>query len=95
MKNPRDILIKPVVTEKSMSMLEENKYTFIVNLKANKIEIRQAVEELFNVKVDKVRTMRVKGKVKRVRNRPGKTPDRKKAIVTLKQGNKIQLFEGV
>jgi len=95
MKNPRDILIKPVVTEKSMSLLEENKYTFIVDLKANKIEIRQAVEELFNVKVDKVRTMRVKGKFKRVRNRPGKTPDRKKAIVTLKQGNKIQLFEGV
>ncbi|AGK99944.1 50S ribosomal protein L23 [Desulfoscipio gibsoniae] len=95
MKNPRDIIKKPVVTEKSMGLVEENKYTFIVDMGANKIEIRQAVEELFNVKVDKVRTMRVKGKLKRVRNRWGKTPDRKKAIVTLKEGQKIQLFEGV
>ncbi|WP_347489932.1 50S ribosomal protein L23 [Desulfoscipio sp. XC116] len=95
MKNPRDIIKKPVVTEKSMSLVEENKYTFIVDMGANKIEIRQAVEELFNVKVDKVRTMRVKGKLKRVRHRWGKTPDRKKAIVTLKEGQKIQLFEGV
>lgn len=95
MKDPRDILIKPVVTEKSMGLLEDNKYTFIVDLNANKIEIKQAVEELFKVKVDKVRTMRVKGKWKRVRNRWGKVPDRKKAIVTLKPGNKIQLFEGV
>lgn len=95
MKNPRDIIKKPVVTEKSMGLVEENKYTFIVDMGANKIEIRQAVEELFNVKVDKVRTMRVKGKTKRVRNRWGKTPDRKKAIVTLKEGQKIQLFEGV
>jgi large subunit ribosomal protein L23 len=94
-KNPRDIIIRPVVTEKSMSLLEENKYTFIVDLKANKIEIRKAVEDLFNVKVDKVRTMRVKGKTKRVRNRWGKAPDRKKAIVTLKAGDKIQLFEGM
>ncbi len=95
MKNPRDIIKKPVITEKSMGMVEENKYTFIVDMGSNKIEIRQAVEELFNVKVDKVRTMRVKGKLKRVRNRWGKTPDRKKAIVTLKEGQKIQLFEGV
>ncbi len=95
MKNPRDIIKKPVISEKSMGLVEENKYTFIVNMGSNKIEIRQAVEELFNVKVDKVRTMRVKGKLKRVRNRWGKTPDRKKAIVTLKEGQKIQLFEGV
>lgn len=95
MKNPRDIIKKPVVTEKSMALLEENKYTFFVDLNANKIEIKKAVEDLFNVKVDKVRTMRVKGKLKRVRNRWGKTPDRKKAIVTLKEGNKIQIFEGV
>ncbi len=95
MVNPRDIVKKPVVTEKSMSLLEENKYTFIVDPRANKIEIRKAVEELFNVKVDKVRTMRVKGKLKRVRNRWGRTPEVKKAIVTLKAGNKIQLFEGM
>jgi len=95
MKNPRDIIKKPVISEKSMGLVEENKYTFIVDMGSNKIEIRQAVEELFNVKVNKVRTMRVKGKLKRVRNRWGKTPDRKKAIVTLKEGQKIQLFEGV
>ncbi len=95
MDNPRDIVKKPVVTEKSTSLLEENKYTFIVDPRANKIEIRKAVEELFNVKVDEVRTMRVKGKFKRVRNRWGKTPEVKKAIVTLKPGSKIQLFEGM
>ncbi|MCL2338037.1 MAG: 50S ribosomal protein L23 [Firmicutes bacterium] len=95
MDNPRDIIRKPVVTEKSTAMLEENKYTFIVDPRANKIEIRQAVEELFSVKVDAVRTMRVKGKFKRVRNHRGKTPDVKKAIVTLKPGSKIQLFEGM
>ena len=95
MENPRDIIKKPVVTEKSTALLEENKYTFIVDPRANKIEIRKAVEELFNVKVDEVRTMRVKGKFKRVRNRWGKTPEVKKAIVTLKQGSKIQLFEGM
>lgn len=95
MENPRDIVKKPVVTEKSTALLEENKYTFIVDPRANKIEIRKAVEELFNVKVDEVRTMRVKGKFKRVRNRWGKTPEVKKAIVTLKPGSKIQLFEGM
>lgn len=95
MDNPRDIVKKPVVTEKSTALLEENKYTFIVDPRANKIEIRKAVEELFNVKVDEVRTMRVKGKFKRVRNRWGKTPEVKKAIVTLKPGSKIQLFEGM
>ncbi|KJS14338.1 MAG: 50S ribosomal protein L23 [Desulfotomaculum sp. BICA1-6] len=95
MENPRDIIRKPVVTEKSTALLEENKYTFIVDPRANKIEIRNAVEELFNVKVDEVRTMRVKGKFKRVRNRWGKTPEVKKAIVTLKPGSKIQLFEGM
>lgn len=95
MKNPRDILVKPLVTEKSMTLLEENKYTFLVDLNANKIEIKKAVEELFKVKVDKVCTMRVKGKLKRVRTRWGKTPDRKKAIITLKEGDRIQLFDGV
>lgn len=95
MKNPRDILKRPVVTEKSMALLGENKYTFIVDLKANKVEIKKAVEELFKVKVRKVRTMRYKGKLRRVRNVLGRTPDFKKAIVTLKEGDKIELFEGV
>lgn len=95
MKNPRDILIKPVVTEKSTGLLAENKYTFIVELSANKTEVKKAVEEIFKVKVDKVTTMRVKGKQKRVRQFTGRTPDRKKAIVTLKEGNKIEIFEGL
>jgi len=95
MKNPRDILKRPVITEKSMALQEENKYTFVVDLNANKVEIKKAVEELFKVKVEKVRTMRVKGKLKRVRNVVGRRPDIKKAIVTLKEGDKIELFEGV
>ncbi|MTI84014.1 MAG: 50S ribosomal protein L23 [Firmicutes bacterium] len=93
--NAWDIIKKPVITEKSMQMLEENKYTFIVDMRANKPEIRKAVEELFKVKVSKVRTMRVKGKPKRFRASVGRTPDRKKAIITLEEGQKIELFEGM
>lgn len=95
MKNSRDILIKPVVTEKSTGLLAENKYTFIVDLNANKTEIKKAVEDIFKVKVEKVNTMRVKGKLKRVRQFVGRTPERKKAIVTLKEGDKIEIFEGL
>ncbi|MBM7853828.1 large subunit ribosomal protein L23 [Desulfohalotomaculum tongense] len=95
MKNPRDIIIKPVISEKSTDLLADNKYTFWVDKKANKIEIRQAVEKLFNVKVVKVNTMNVKGKTKRVRQYVGKTPDRKKAIVKLAEGDKIEIFEGL
>ena len=95
MKNPRDILKIPLISEKSNALLAENKYTFIVDIDANKIEIRQAVEELFKVKVEKVNTIRVKGKIKRVRRIPGRTPERKKAIVKLKEGDRIEIFEGV
>lgn len=95
MKNPRDILKKPVITEKSTSLMQNNKYTFVVDNKANKIEIKQAVESLFKVRVEKVNTMLVKGRIKRVRNIPGKTPDIKKAIVTLKKGDKIEILEGM
>ncbi|MDD2444315.1 MAG: 50S ribosomal protein L23 [Desulfotomaculaceae bacterium] len=95
MKDPRDILRKPVITEKSTSLLEENKYTFIVDPRSNKTEIKYAVENVFKVKVLKVNTMNVKGKYKRVRNIRGKTPDTKKAIVTLKKGDKIEIFEGM
>ncbi|MFZ5651322.1 MAG: 50S ribosomal protein L23 [Bacillota bacterium] len=94
MKNPRDILKKPLITEKSMDLVAENKYTFIVAPDSNKIEIKKAVEELFKVKVDKVHTIRYKGRVKRVRGRLGRTSAFKKAIVTLKEG-KIEIFEGV
>lgn len=89
------VLRKPLVTEKSTSLLQDNKYTFEVDVKANKTEIKNAVESLFKVKVEKVNTMHVKGKLKRVRQIQGRTPDRKKAIVTLKQGDKIEIFEGM
>lgn len=95
MKDFRDIIIKPVVTEKSMDLLADNKYTFIVDRKANKTEIKNAIEGIFKVKVDKVTTMIVKGKVKRMGRFEGKTPNRKKAIVTLKPGHKIRLFDGM
>lgn len=95
MKNPRDIIIQPVVTEKSTNLLADNKYTFWVNTKANKVEIKQAVEELFEVKVERVNTMNVRGKLRRVRQFTGMTPARKKAIVTLAAGDKIEIFEGV
>jgi len=95
LKNPRDILKKPLITEKSMDLVGENKYTFIVDLNSNKIEIKKAVEELFKVKVKKVNTIRYKGRLKRVRGRIGRTRDYKKAIVTLKEGDKIEIFEGV
>lgn len=95
MKNPRDIIKKPLITEKSMDLVQENKYTFIVDSKANKVEIRKAIEELFKVKVTSVNTMNVKGKLKRVRNILGRTPDRKKAIVTVRDGDKIEIYEGM
>jgi len=95
MRNPRDVLKKPVVSEKSMALLEENKYTFYVDPKANKIEIKSAVEELFNVTVLNVNTMNVNGKEKRMGRYVGRTADRKKAIVHLKSGDKIEFFEGV
>lgn len=95
MKNPRDIIVKPVVSEKSVADMEHNKYTFKVSLSANKIDIKNAVEEIFKVKVKDVKTMVVKGKVKRMGRFEGKRPDWKKAIVTLNDGDKIEIFEGL
>lgn len=80
---PEDIIIKPIVTEKSNDGLQEGKYTFKVNKKATKIDIARAVEKLFEVKVLKVNTISVKGKEKRVGRNVGKTSDWKKAIVTI------------
>ena len=93
--NARDILIKPIVTEKSTALMAEGKYTFKVPLNANKYQIRDAVEEIFNVKVAAVSTMRMEGKKKRMGRFEGKRGDWKKAIVTLKEGETIELFEGV
>ncbi len=78
-------------TEKSTGMLPENKYFFMVDSKANKIEIKKAVEEIYNVTVASVNTQITRGKKKRVRHAQGVTPDRKKAIVQLKQGDKIEV----
>ena len=89
--NPRDILLRPIITEKTSVMLQDNKYTFQVPLTANKVEIRQAVEQIFKVKVLNVNTVRVFGMGKYV----GKRSDYKKAIVKLAEGNTIPLFEGM
>ncbi|AFV02911.1 MAG: 50S ribosomal protein L23 [Dehalobacter sp. 4CP] len=95
MRDARDVLIRPVISEKSVGLVEENKYSFWVSTAANKIEIKSAVEKMFKVKVDDVRTMKVKGKEKRQGRYSGMTPTRKKAIVTLKAGDKIEGFAGL
>ncbi len=97
MKNPRDIIIRPLVTEKSTDLqAEDKKYTFEVAKSANKVEIANAVEELFDVKVEKVATMNMKGKVKRMGRFEGKRKDWKKAIVKLTPDSKdIELYAGV
>lgn len=91
----RDIIIKPVVTEKSIGLMENNKYVFKVALSANKIEIKKAIEEIFKVKVVDVNTVRVKGKEKRMGRSVGRTSDYKKAIVQLAEGDSIEIFEGL
>lgn len=92
----QDIIIKPIITEKSMGGLQENKYTFKVAKSANKIEIAKAVEELFGVQVASVNTMNVRGRAKRVGLNRGVTPSWKKAIVTLAEGSKtIEFFDGM
>ena len=91
----RDIIIRPVVTEKSIGLMENNKYVFKVALSANKIEIKKAVEEIFKVKVVNVNTVRINGKVKRMGRYEGKTSDYKKAIVQLAEGDSIEIFEGM
>jgi large subunit ribosomal protein L23 len=91
--DPYKIIKKPVISEKTTILTEkDNKYVFEVDTRANKIQIKRAIEEVFKVGVTKVRTMRVRGKAKRVRFKVGLTPERKKAIVTLKQGDRIELF---
>lgn len=94
MMEARDILIRPIVTEKSTALMEQGKYTFRVPLAATKIQIRQAVEQIFKVKVQAVNTMRYEGKLKRMGRTQGRRSDWKKAVVTLKPGEAIELFEG-
>ena len=95
MRDPRDVLIRPVISEKSVGLVEENKYSFWVDPAANKIEVKHAVEKMFKVHVEAVRTLNVRGKVKRQGRYVGTTPERKKAIVTLKAGDKIEGFAGL
>ena len=90
----RDILIRPIVSEKSTDLLQDNKYTFLIPIKANKVQVRQAVEQIFKVKVQSVNTIRMIGKTKRIGKFVGKRSDYKKAIVTLVPGNQIEIFEG-
>lgn len=93
--NPRDIIIRPLITEKTSAMMQDNKYTFKVALGANKVEIRQAIEEIFKVKVVNVNTIRVFGKMKRQGKYAGRRSDYKKAIVKLAEGQTIPVFEGL
>ena len=95
MRDPRDVILAPVVSEKSYALLDTNAYTFKVHPDANKIEIRQAVESIFNVRVTKVTTLNRKGKRKRNRRTwtMGQRPDTKRAVVTLVAGDRIDLFE--
>lgn len=96
MKNVHDVIIRPIITEDSMSRLADKKYTFEVASDANKIEIKKAVEEIFKVEVLKVNTMSVKAKNKRVGYHIGKTSEWKKAIVTLKSDSKtIEFFDSM
>ena len=92
MRDPYQVLVKPMVSEKSMLMMEDNKYSFIVDKNANKIEIKHAVEAAFKVKVVNVTTRNIKGKIRRMGRTQGKRPDTKRAIVTLAEGNKIEIF---
>lgn len=95
-KTAQDIILKPIITEASMENLQMNKYTFKVAKNANKTEIKSAVEKLFGVKVEKVNTMNLKGHKRRMGRYEGYTPSWKKAIVTLKEGEKtIEFFNNL
>ena len=95
MKDVRDVILKPVVSEKSYALLDNGVYTFVVDPRSNKTEIRQAVESIFNVRVTNVNTLNRKGKRKRNRRTGayGQRVDTKRALVTLAAGDKIDLFE--
>jgi len=92
-RDPRDILLAPVVSEKSYGLLDENKYTFVVDPRANKTEIKIAVEQVFGVKVAAVNTINRQGKARRTRFGVGRRKDTKRAIVTLREGT-IDIFGG-
>lgn len=94
MRFARDVIIAPVVSEKSYGLIDEGRYTFVVHPKANKTEIKQAVEEIFGVRVRKVNTMNRKGKSKRFGLTMGQRKSSKRAVVTLVEGEEIDIFAG-
>jgi large subunit ribosomal protein L23 len=93
MKSPRDIVIRPIVSEKSYASLERNAYTFLVAGEASKTEIKEAIQSIWNVRVLGVNTMNRRGKVKRTRLGTGRRADQKRAVVTLAPDDKIEIFE--
>ena len=93
-KDHRDVLIQPVVSEKSYGLLDQNKYTFLVDPRANKTEIKIAVEKVFNVKVTSVNTINRVGKKRRTRAGMGSRPDTKRAVVSVADGQRIDIFSG-
>jgi large subunit ribosomal protein L23 len=93
MKSPRDVIIRPIVSEKSYAGIEQNSYTFLVDTRANKTEIKEAVQTIWGVRVTSVNTLNRHGKVKRRGWTKGKRPDEKRAIVTLADGDSIEIFE--
>lgn len=96
MPNVYDVIVRPIVTEKSTDQLDRNRqYSFVVARDANKVEIARAIEKLFPVKVQAVRTMQYRGKERRVGRTIGRRASWKKAVVTLREGDTIEIFEGV
>lgn len=96
MRNPHDIIIRPIVTEQSMDDMAEGKYTFEVDKRCNKSEVKKAIETIFDVKVEKVNTMNMMGKMRRQGVHVGKRPDWKKAVIKLTEDSKrIEFFEGM
>jgi len=93
--NAHQIIIRPLITEKNTNLMSLDKYCFEVDRSANKLQIKEAIESIFSVQVVKVHTMNVRGKLRRRGMRYGYTADWKKAIVTLAEGDRIELFEGV
>ena len=93
--HPYGVLLRPIITEKTTVLTGQDKYVFEVDLRANKNQIKEAVEIAFNVHVTEVNTMKMKGKPKRFGRKITSRPDWKKAIVTLRSGDKIELFEGI
>ncbi|NNC74375.1 MAG: 50S ribosomal protein L23 [Acidimicrobiia bacterium] len=94
MKDPRDVVLRPVVSEKSYDLIQdENTYTFVVHPTANKTEIKQAIQKIFDVQVDSVRTINRRGKLKRQGWVTGRRPNVKRALIKLREGNTIDIFE--